>query len=382
MEQDDVIVVNFCVFEEEDGEYFTKNQIQEYSTSLSEKFGELYLVGNINPRKGTLTSRIDVDSVTVVPFIDFRSNFLISLLVGMARILRASFASSYAIVNVPSIGYAPAIIPISFLTGHLSVYVAMDPHDVVNRPQSKLRRRIPAELKHWINIAHTTLALKLSDSILVRGDKTRYESYGNVHESKPIISISEHEDDTRTEDEFIFLYIGGLYERKGLDVLLKAFAQVATEYEDVQLRIVGNGDQREALKQLAESLNVEKQIVFKGYIDDSTELTKMYHQSDVLVHPARRGEGFPRVIDEAHLYNLPVVATDLSHFSDSLTDGENVLLASPGSVSSLDNELKRIIQNPEIREELAKNGQARVADLSHESAVDQHAAIMKREYSS
>lgn len=382
MEPDDVIVVNFCVFEEEDGEYFTKNQIQKYSTTLSKYFGKVWLVGNIVPRERTLTSRIDADSVTVVPYIDARSNFLISLLVGMVRVLRASFTSSYAIVNVPSIGYAPAIIPIALLTDHLSVYVAMNPHDAVDHSQSKLRRRIPTELKHWVNVAHTTLALKLSDSVLVRGDKSRYESYGNAHESKPIISISESGNDTQTEDEFSFLYVGGLYERKGLDILLKAFAQVVTAYEDVQLRIVGDGERREALEQLAESLNVENQIVFEGYIDDSTELAKMYHQSDVLVHPARRGEGFPRVIDEAHLYGLPVIATDLDHFSNSLTDGEHVLLSSPDSVSSLATELQRIIQDPEMREKLAKNGQARVADLKHESAADQHAAIMKGEHTS
>jgi glycosyltransferase involved in cell wall biosynthesis len=216
----------------------------------------------------------------------------------------------------------------------------------------------------------------------VRGDKSQYESYGNVHESKPIISIAESSDDTRTGDEFRFLYVGGLYERKGLDVLLKAFAQVVTEYEDVQLRIIGDGEQRKAIEQLAESLNIKNHIMFEGYIDDSTELAKMYHQSDVLVHPARRGEGFPRVIDEAHLYGLPVIATDLDHFSNSLTDGENVLLASSDSVSSLANELQSILQNPEMREKLAKNGQARVADLRHESAADQHAAIIKGEYTS
>lgn len=380
MEWNGVVVVNFCVFEEEGDEYFTKNQIQEYSAALSEKFDKVWLVGNVVPREENLTSRIDSDSVKPVPYIHFESNFLVSLLVGMMRVMRASYASSNAIVNVPSLGYAPLIVPISLLTDHLSVYVAMNPHDTVDRSQTSCRGRITARLKHWLNVAHTTLALKLSDSVLVRGDKSRYESYGNVHESRPIISISDSREDEGTEGGFDFLYVGGLYERKGLDVLIKAFTQLAKEHKEIRLRIVGDGDEREALEQLAESLEVKNQIEFTGYIDDSTELASIYNRSDVLVHPARRGEGFPRVIDEAHIYGLPVVATDLNHFSNSLTDGEDMLLASPGSVSSLANELQRIFHNPETRKRLAKNGQNRVAGLGHESAADQHAAIIKGEY--
>jgi glycosyltransferase involved in cell wall biosynthesis len=382
MEGDDILVVNFCVFEEGEDEYFTKNQIKEYSASLSEEFNKVWLVGNVVPRGGNLTSKIESDSVEVVPYIHFEANFLTSVLVGMTRVIRASFASSKAIVNVPSMGYALLMIPIALLTDHLSVYVAMNPHDAVDRSQTHLRGRVTQKIKHWINLNHTKLALRLSDSVLVRGDKSRYGSYGNVHESRPIISIRDTVDEVRTEGEFSFLYVGGLYERKGLAVLINSFAQVANEFEDIRLRIVGDGEQRESLEQLARSLNVENQVKFEGYIDDSTKLANMYYQSDVLVHPAKRGEGFPRVIDEAHIYNLPVITTDLNHFSNSLTDGENVLLASPDSISSLAKELRKIIQDSELRKKVAKNGQKRVEGLRQETAADQHAAIIKGEYRS
>ncbi|PGF17159.1 hypothetical protein CP556_14240 [Natrinema sp. CBA1119] len=382
MVEEDILVVNFCVFEEEECEYFTKNQIRDYSHSLSGEFSKVWLVGNIVHREGILTSRIDSDSVEVVPYINNQSNFLTSLLIGIARVIRASYASSSAIVNVPSPGYAPLIIPIALLTNHLSVYVAMNPHDAVDRSQTSFRGRITTRLKHLLNVAHTTLALRLSDSVLVRGDKSRYESYGNVHESRPIISISESEKVGNTNDSFDFLYVGGFYERKGLDILLKAFAQVEKEYEEVRLRIVGDGEQRKELEKLTEYLGIDNQVTFEGYIDDSIELAKVYNQSDVLVLPAKRGEGFPRVIDEAHLYALPVITTDLGHFSNSLTDGENALLASPGSVSSLANQLQRIIQSPKIREKLAENGCERVTRLRNETAADQHAAIVKGEYTS
>ena len=380
MQDENLLVVNFCTFEEDEEEYYTKNQIKEYVFGLSENFHKVWLVGNIVPREGNLTSKVGSKSVEPVPYIQYNSNFLGSLLFGMIRVLYASYASSKAIINVPSMAHTPMIIPIRLLTDHLTVYVAMNPRNAVEQSHNSLKSRVAAKLKHWLNIWHTWLALKLSDGILVRGDPSRYESYGNVYESKPIISIRDTFESKETEGGSDLLYVGGLYKRKGVDILLRAFAQIDTECKNHRLHIIGAGEERGSLKCLAESLEIESEVMFEGYIDDPNKLASLYHRSDVLVHPARFGEGFPRAIDEAHIYGLPVIASELDHFSNSLTDGENVLFAEPGSVTSLANQLQKVIRSQEIQRELSKGGEERVSKLKDESAADQHTKILNGKY--
>jgi glycosyltransferase involved in cell wall biosynthesis len=380
MQDKDLLVVNFCTFEKDEEGYYTKSQIKEYVLGLSKNFHKVWLVGNIVPREGNLTSKVGSKSIEPVPYIQYNSNFLGSLLSGMIRVLCATYASSKAIINVPSMAYTPMIIPIRLLTDHLTVYVAMNPRNAVEQSNNSLKNRVAAKLKHWLNIWHTWLALKLGDSILVRGDSSRYESYENVYESKPIISIRDTFGSKETEGGFDLLYIGGLYKRKGVDILLKAFTQIDAECENYRLHIIGAGKERDSLKCLAESLEIESKVIFRGYIDDPNKLAGLYHRSDVLVHPARFGEGFPRVIDEAHTYGLPVIASELDHFGNTLIDGENVLFAEPGSVTSLANQLQKVIRSQEIQRELSKGGEERVSKLKDESAADQHTKILNDKY--
>lgn len=367
------------MFEEKNEEYFTKNQIIEYCNGLSDYFSKIWLVGETVPRKGDLTSQVVSNSVKPVPYIEYKSNVFISVLMGIVRVIRAALTSSKAIINLPSIAHAPLIIPIAVLTDHLCVYVANDPHDIVNRSPNSLPGHIIYWFKRSLNIYHTYLALKLSDSILVRGDKSRYDKFENVHESQPIISINDSMGSEDTNDKFEFLYVGGLYERKGVDVLLSAFSQIIRDDIDIWLRIVGNGEQREELEELSKHLNIRNRVVFEGYIDDSQKLAKIYNQSEVLVHPATHGEGSPRVIDEAHLYGLPVVATELEYLSESLINGENILFATPGSVSSLADQLQKMYYDTEMREKIAENGRDRIDIWSYKSASEQHVKIMNSE---
>jgi glycosyltransferase involved in cell wall biosynthesis len=111
-----------------------------------------------------------------------------------------------------------------------------------------------------------------------------------------------------SEDEKIILYVGRVHESKGLDLLLKAFADVARISEGVRLALVGPDDGfMVSLRKLAHSLGIENKIIATGYVSHR-EKTEAMVDSDVFVTPTF--SGFPMTFLEASACGVPIITTD------------------------------------------------------------------------
>ncbi len=115
----------------------------------------------------------------------------------------------------------------------------------------------------------------------------------------------------------VFLFVGGLIPRKGVDLLLKAYAQAFSAADDVALVIKGFGDQgvystgslAEALAFFGENPAApELQLITRSDLSEQ-DLASLYRACDVYVHPYR-GEGFGLPILEAMACGLPVVVPE------------------------------------------------------------------------
>ncbi len=101
--------------------------------------------------------------------------------------------------------------------------------------------------------------------------------------------------------------VARLVERKGQPYLLEAVARLARDRPGLQLLLVGDGPEEGALRSLAAQLAVASRVTFTGHREDVPELLAA---SDVVCLPSRR-EGAPRVVMEAMISGVPVVATDV-----------------------------------------------------------------------
>jgi glycosyltransferase involved in cell wall biosynthesis len=112
---------------------------------------------------------------------------------------------------------------------------------------------------------------------------------------------------TRSDQkEIVFLFSGSLIERKGVDLLARAFVRLAREMVTVSLKIIGDGELR---KQLTETLRpVRERVEFLGF-RDWKELPELYASADVLCVPSRY-DGWGLVVPEGLASALPVMATD------------------------------------------------------------------------
>jgi len=112
----------------------------------------------------------------------------------------------------------------------------------------------------------------------------------------------------RIEDDAVLLgSVGRLHEVKGFDVLVKAMSIVQSHRGPVHLVLVGDGDQREYLEELAEQEKVADRIHLVGYHDD---VAPWLSAMDGYVNSSR-SEGMSQSMLEAMSTGLPIVATNV-----------------------------------------------------------------------
>ncbi len=143
------------------------------------------------------------------------------------------------------------------------------------------------------------------------------------------------------------LFLGRYDEsRKGMTVLLDALPKVAQRFPDVQLLVVGHGDESELRRQAG---GLADRMRFLGLVDDAGKASAM-RSADVYCAPNAGGESFGIVLVEAMAAGTPVVASDLDAFRRVLRGGEVGRLVPVGDADALADALIEILQNDELRE--------------------------------
>ncbi|HWD62608.1 MAG TPA: glycosyltransferase [Humibacter sp.] len=146
----------------------------------------------------------------------------------------------------------------------------------------------------------------------------------------------------RTENRVVF--VGRVTGEKQIDVLLRAVSLLPEDL-DAKLEIVGDGDQRKHLEQLADQLGVADRVTFTGYVSDD-ELREAYTRATVLGMPSI-AELQSIVTMEAMASALPVVAANAMALPHLVHDGENGFLFTPGDVQELADKLETVFRMPQ-----------------------------------
>jgi glycosyltransferase involved in cell wall biosynthesis len=145
----------------------------------------------------------------------------------------------------------------------------------------------------------------------------------------------------RTENRITF--VGRVTGEKQIDVLLKAVTLLPPEL-DVKVDIVGGGDQKRNLEQLAADLGIAENVTFTGYLTEQ-ELRRAYTRSTLFAMPSI-AELQSIATMEAMASGLPVVAADAMALPHLVHDGENGFLFRPGDEHDLADKLRRVLEMP------------------------------------
>ncbi len=128
------------------------------------------------------------------------------------------------------------------------------------------------------------------------------------------------------------LFAGSLIGRKGVDLLLKAFASISARHPGLSLTLAGRGDLETSLR---EEIALKKLPAVIADFVPWEELPALYAKHDILVVPSRY-DGWGMVVPEGLASGMPVLATDqMGAALDLIEDGKNGWVASAGSLESL-----------------------------------------------
>jgi colanic acid/amylovoran biosynthesis glycosyltransferase len=165
------------------------------------------------------------------------------------------------------------------------------------------------------------------------------------------------------------LCVGRLSEEKGQALLVDAVAALSAQGLLVELHLVGDGPDRKWLEQYAQQLGVSSQIVFEGWIGHPKILTS-YANADICVLSSL-AEGIPVVLMEAMALEIPCVAPCISGIPELIEDGISGLLFSVADVGDLTQKIRMLVEAPELRQRMGKQGREKVVrdyDISRNSA--------------
>ncbi|GGK91402.1 GDP-mannose-dependent alpha-(1-2)-phosphatidylinositol mannosyltransferase [Planomonospora parontospora subsp. parontospora] len=145
--------------------------------------------------------------------------------------------------------------------------------------------------------------------------------------------------------------------RKGLPVLLEAFALLAPRRPELRLLIAGPGDADEVLERVPAEFHDRVELL--GMVSEEDKV-RAYHSVDVFCAPNLGGESFGIVLTEAMSAGAAILASDIPAFRKVLDEGQAGALFETGNAASLAREAAALLDDPARRAKLSDEARTAV----------------------
>lgn len=149
--------------------------------------------------------------------------------------------------------------------------------------------------------------------------------------------------------------VSRLSPEKGLDLLVRAVAELVPEHPDLHVAVAGGGPEQQALEELCRELGVSGHVQLLGTRDD---VARLLRRATVFVSPSREEAG-PLAVLEAMAAGTAVVATRVGGTPEVVADGITGILVEPDA-GALAEGLRRVLADPGLRARLGRAGRALV----------------------
>ena len=189
----------------------------------------------------------------------------------------------------------------------------------------------------------------------------------NMLDSTFIPLKKEKEDDIAK-----ILYIGNFTFGKGIDTLISAYSRL--EKQDIELVIAGD-NKTSKVDELIKKLKPKNKVRFLGKVAHE-KTPELYAKADIFVVPYPYPYPIGRTILEALRSGVCVISTGNDYYSPIIKDMKSGVLNYPCTAEKLSEKIQMLIDKPDLREKLAKNGQRRVEEVcAPEKIIKQYISI-------
>lgn len=152
--------------------------------------------------------------------------------------------------------------------------------------------------------------------------------------------------------KYIFGYIGRLIKLKGVDLIIRSFKEFSKKNDDALLVIVGDGEEKENLKNLCREINVENKVLFMGYQKDVYNYLNVF---DAFVIASQR-EGLPLVVLEAMAMGKIIISTPVGGIPEVIKNKCTGILLKERNEKFLIESMNYVFDNKEEANVIAEQG--------------------------
>jgi glycosyltransferase involved in cell wall biosynthesis len=164
-------------------------------------------------------------------------------------------------------------------------------------------------------------------------------------------------------------YCGTLNNAKdGVDILINAFGQVAKDFPELYLYLIGECVSKEVCQSytsIIETQQLTEKVIFTGRVNkDAIPVLLCNATILALARPSslQAEGGFPTKLGEYLATGIPTIVSRVGEIPDYFTDEVDIFMVEPGSVESLTNKIKEILKNYNFAMEVAGRGKAIALD--------------------
>lgn len=196
-------------------------------------------------------------------------------------------------------------------------------HNVAQNEQTKVGKNINRVLFRYFNVVPVALSKEIQ--------RTIQEVYGLPDNRIPVVfngidlSRCIVKESYARKDTFTVLHIGRFMDVKNHELLLRSFARFKGQHSDARLQLLGDGELKENMMQLAGQLNITDAVEFAGL---QSNVYPWLHNADVFILPSKF-EGMPMTLIEAMGTGLPIIASNVGGIPDMLSSQKEALLIEP-----------------------------------------------------
>jgi len=225
-------------------------------------------------------------------------------------------------------------------------------HGPYARPRDGLLPRVKRELRHAME---RTVARRVRHIVAVSDAIRGYIPQTVGIAADRVTTIHNGIEDTapapaRRNGALTFVTVGRLDAVKNQELMLRAFARVATSQPHARLVLVGDGPERPALEALAAQLGLGERVRFDGFRND---VAQVLAEADVFLLSSRY-EGISIALLEAMRAGLPAVATQVGGVAETVLAERTGLLVADDDLDGFTAAMGRLAQDPALRRQLGE----------------------------
>ncbi len=160
----------------------------------------------------------------------------------------------------------------------------------------------------------------------------------------------------KEKNAFVFGTIGELTKNKGYPYVLHALRKLMLDGKEFIYIIIGEGEDMQSLKSLAEELQIADRVYFTGRVDNAKQYLGAF---DFFILGSIK-EGLPYVLIEAGLAQVPVITTNVGGIPELITNMKDGLVVYPRRPEEIHHALTYIINNRDKAREFVQNLNSKV----------------------